>query len=1094
MARVTVREAPPVGTDFTDQVVFGCFFLSGAAGLACGVAWVTRAARVFGSLSEGLRAVAIAALLGLALGSFVLARASRSVSRPLPLVGKLHLALGGLLLLSPSLFLLGELIHGAAYPALLEHTELLFFCRVMAAAPAVAPAAFVLGGVFPLILRQYLVRRERPERCVGRWFGIQTLGAGLGAFVASTFLVPSLGTSVTVYLCGALSFAIGFVVLAFVPNKRAPVGEAAEASAPSPGEEGGASPARGGSRSALGLFYSLCGVVLLVEVFLAYRFLGVLASTTASTEAHVLSLVLLGLGAGAFIGTGPRLGERSAFALGGMQVLTGLFVASVFFLPAEWWREYLVGGDGEAGLQVFVLVLLVPALCAGISFPLAGGLAVGPARSGPVAVGRLRAGHALGGALGAWLVGSLLLPTFGLEWSLKGAAVASVVLGAAVWFFLDGARMRGRELLLAALALAAVYLLPGLGGARLPVDHLASEGDEVVRVHEGREGSLAVLQRGGVRRLEIDRVWRGESRKNHQVMAAHVPMLLHPSPGAVMVVGLGVGETARRFLDYDIDRLDCVESVDGWEEVVRGGFESGWLEDPRVTTWTADGRSLLRHGEADYDVIAVQLGQAFRRGVGAYYSREFYEEASEALREGGLLCQFVPLLFVDTDECAGLIHTFLEVFPDASLWFDAGQLLLVGAKSSPFRIPSERLELTRTNPRVKEDLEWSPWGGPREHLNSPAGFLGSLLMGRSELRELSSGGEVYRDDPPTFEAAVAAGTDPRAEVLIAELIGRHTPAVAESLDESGSLTQADRDRIEALRRSNLSELKLASMGRAGYQAFLGGDHEEARDLLRRALGVNSRNVPLRLYLGDVHQALGRRADALREYRIALSVDPGRIGTHQRLAAAYQADGEDDLALLHLLELYELQPGELDAALAYGRAVFDTGDALRALELLEPHAGASDAELHFQLGRAYNRQEELPKSRQAYLRCLELDGSRVEARVNLGNSYREAGRLSEAIEQYEAAIRIRPSLAVAHYNLSIALSRDKRIDEAIEAGMRALEVKDDFHPMYDHLGTLYYRKGSYGKAIEMYERALEIKPDFANARANLALAREKLGGG
>jgi len=1094
MARVTVREASPAGPDFTDRIVFGCVFLTGAVGLACGVAWITRAARSFGSLSDGLRAVVIAALLGLALGSAVLARASTRASRPLTLLGKLHFALGGLVLLSPSLFLLGELIHGAAYPALRDRPELLFLCRVIAAAPAVAPAAFALGAVLPLVLRQYLVRRETFVRSVGRWIGIHTLGAGVGAFVASTLLVPSLGTSGTVYVSGALSLAIGFVVLAFADDKRAPLAESGGASAPSSGEEGGASPARSGSRSAVVPLFSLCGGVLLAEVLLANRFLTLLASTTASTDAHVLSLVLLGLGAGAFIGASLRLGERSAFVLGGLQVLTGLFFASVFFLSAEWWRENLVGDASQVGLQLCLLVFLVPALCAGFSFPLACGLVTDSTRHASAAVGNLRAGYAFGGALGTWLVGSLLLPSFGLESSLKAAAVASVVLGAAVWILVDGAGGRVRELFLAAIALAAVYLLPGLGGARLPVDHLVSEGDEVVHVHEGRDANLAVLQRGDVRRLEIDRVWRGEGRKNHQVMAAHLPMLLHRSPGDVMVVGLGVGETARRFLDYDIERLDCVESVDGWEDAVRASFESGWLEDPRVTTWTADGRSLLRYGEMDYDVIAVQLGQAFRAGVEAYYSREFYEEACEALREGGLLCQFVPLLFVDTDECAGLIHTFLEVFPDASLWFDSGQLLLVGAKNSPFRIPAERLELTRSNPRVNEDLEWSSWGGPREHLNSPAGFLGSFLMGRSELRRLSSGGEVYHDDPPAFDAAVTAGTNPRAEVLIAELVGRYTPSVADCLDDAGSLTQDDLDHIEDLRRGNLSELRLASVGRAGYQAFLGGEYDEARDLLRRALGVNSRNVPLRLYLGDVQQALGRRADALREYRTALGVDPGRIGTHQRLVAAYEADGRDNLALRHLERLYELQPDELAVALAYGRAVLDAGDAPDALAILEPHAQAADAELHFQLGRAYNGQRNIEKTRRAYLRCIELDASRVEARVNLGNSYRDSGRLSEAIQEYEHAIRTRPSLATAHYNLSVALSRDERIDEAIEAGERALQVKGDFYPMYDHLGTLYYRKGSYRQAVQMYERALEIKPDFANARTNLARAKAKLGDG
>ena len=35
--------------------------------------------------------------------------------------------------------------------------------------------------------------------------------------------------------------------------------------------------------------------------------------------------------------------------------------------------------------------------------------------------------------------------------------------------------------------------------------------------------------------LLIDRLWQGRDRKNHQIMAAHVPALLHPSPRRVPV-------------------------------------------------------------------------------------------------------------------------------------------------------------------------------------------------------------------------------------------------------------------------------------------------------------------------------------------------------------------------------------------------------------------------------------------------------------------------------------------------------------------------------------------------------------------------------
>ena len=36
-------------------------------------------------------------------------------------------------------------------------------------------------------------------------------------------------------------------------------------------------------------------------------------------------------------------------------------------------------------------------------------------------------------------------------------------------------------------------------------------------------------------------------------------MLLHPDPKRVLLVGVGTGQTAARFLLYPIDRLECVD-------------------------------------------------------------------------------------------------------------------------------------------------------------------------------------------------------------------------------------------------------------------------------------------------------------------------------------------------------------------------------------------------------------------------------------------------------------------------------------------------------------------------------------------------------
>ena len=72
-----------------------------------------------------------------------------------------------------------------------------------------------------------------------------------------------------------------------------------------------------------------------------------------------------------------------------------------------------------------------------------------------------------------------------------------------------------------------------------------------------------MLQGETTRRLEIDRWWQGQDRRTHQIMAAHVPMICHPEPQRVLVVGVGAGQTPARFLMYDVDGVDCVDIEPG---------------------------------------------------------------------------------------------------------------------------------------------------------------------------------------------------------------------------------------------------------------------------------------------------------------------------------------------------------------------------------------------------------------------------------------------------------------------------------------------------------------------------------------------------
>ena len=1097
MARVTVRETPTSGANVPDRIAFSCFFLSGLLGLIYEIAWIKKASLVFGSASYALSTVVAVFFGGLALGSFVFGRASAGIDRPLRLYAKLEIALGALALATPTLFALCDLAYGSVYPAAYESFSSMTLLRLALTSIAILPATFLMGATLPLFCRQYVTQATGISRSVGFLYGLNTLGAAVGCFLAGFILLPMLGVNTSIYAAGVLNVGIGVVIWSLARDTRAQGSTQKKTAkhsqgkreASTGGNETAAATAR--QRGVVAFLFFVSGAVILANEILWARFLTLLTRNTVYTYTLTLGVILLGIVIGSWVMARHfDDSEKRAQHFGSVQILTGLSVLLVLLLPASWWRTNLIGADGEAGLLTFGFVLLGPAILSGIAFPLAVRMVVDQPWLASVGVGKMTALNTFGGIVGSLLAGFVMLPTLGLHASVRVTTGASLVLGLAAWFLIDGARDRPKKLFLSAVSLGVWFLLPNAMGTRLPDDFLLKPGDRAIAVAEGRNANLAVLERNGVRILEIDRLWQGEARKTHQIMAAHIPMLVHPSPKDIAVIGLGTGQTASRFLYYDIARLDCVDIESELPGIVREHFDADWLDDSRVRFLAEDGRNYLSYTDQQYDVISVEVGQTFRPGVGSFYTREFYEHARQRLSPDGLLCQFVPIMFLSQDECRGVVNTFIDVFPEASLWYNTGELLLVGTNASSFRISGERLKQAIARPLVNEDLEWAHWGGRRERLNTPDTFLGAYLMGAGGLFKIGEGGEIFRDDLPLLDYSVSGIRAPRDEILITDRIAELVEPVTDVLDSALGL---DLNRIQGMRDANLQDVRGTSIGRAGFGLFATGKYAQAREVLRRALRVSTRNVAIRLYLGDTHMALGRTNDALREYQTALGVDPDRIPTHQRLAQAYEKQDNKLLALRHYQSLSELQPESYDAALAYGRMRIDAGDPAGGIEVLRPWSEREDAELEFQLGRAYYARRNREDARVHYQRCLELAPERVEARVNLGNLYRDLGKTEEAIEEYQLAIRVRPTLIQAHYNLSVAFSREERYDEAIESGQNVLRLDDEFYAGYDHLGTMYYRTGSYKKAVQMYERAIEIKPDFSNAVNNLARAKAKLGG-
>jgi spermidine synthase len=81
-----------------------------------------------------------------------------------------------------------------------------------------------------------------------------------------------------------------------------------------------------------------------------------------------------------------------------------------------------------------------------------------------------------------------------------------------------------------------------------------------------------------------------------------------------------------------------------------------------------DGRRYLAASREPFDVIVSDLFIPWHSSTGNLYARQMYDLVARRLTAGGLFCQWLPLYQLTRQEFDTIVHTFLSVFPQASLW------------------------------------------------------------------------------------------------------------------------------------------------------------------------------------------------------------------------------------------------------------------------------------------------------------------------------------------------------------------------------------------------------------------------------------------
>lgn len=694
------------------------FFLSGFAALLYQVVWQRLLVIFSGADVYSVTIIVAAFMAGLGAGNlsggYLADRLSTRAN--LWLFAAAECAIGAFGLLSKPLYydvLYERLPSLAAFPgvALVLLVSLLW-------------PTFFMGLSLPLLAKALTRTLSTAGRVVGSLYGWNTLGAATGALATTWWLMPRVGMEDALRVGAAINLACALGAAGLAWWLRPATGAAFAAPLPSsdtPRPRGIETTPSALSFRAWACVYAATGFSALALEIIWFRVLGVALKSTAFTFGTLMAVFLTGLGAGAVLGARFVAHSRrpgvTFLALQAVLIVIAAGSVTAFVMLLESGRPaslaaFVAGGEpydvyggvgaireivagrsttGEwAMLRAFlsmygglpIALIGVPTFLMGFSFPyLQKATQVDYARLGQ-RVGLLMTSNIVGSALGAMAAGWVLLPLLGTPAALRIVTAMGGVLAVLMVVHLarDGRRGVAGWAGAGVIALVAAMIAMVPDSARFWAALHGTSRDLVLVAEDGSGVSLLKSEGPALAGQTLVYVnGLGQSwipYGNIHTVLGVLPLLLHPNPEEIALIGLGSGDTAFAAAGRpDVRSVVCIEIMGAQrrtlEEYAAATQDPGvvaLLSDPRIELRVGDGRAYLAHSGRRFDAIEADALRPSTAYSGNLYSREYFELVRSRLKPGGLAVTWAP-----SDRVRA---TFVSVFPHV---LALGRDILVGS-------------------------------------------------------------------------------------------------------------------------------------------------------------------------------------------------------------------------------------------------------------------------------------------------------------------------------------------------------------------------------------------------------------------------------
>jgi len=426
-------------------------------------------------------------------------------------------------------------------------------------------------------------------------------------------------------------------------------------------------------------------MILFLRILIRYNIVN-----TAFFYALIFLISLIGVAIGSMLY--KRISEKPAniyLTLATMQVISGFGAILSMVLITVFAESIYSQLSGTKTFTIlilkqsllFCLLILIPSILNGISFPITGRLYTKRMETVGKNFGRLTSLIFLSMTLGITFTPYVLIPLLGIQLTYFFLSLM-VLLSGIFLIFRDSRLIRGFRLGYA----FSAFLLFIFAIAVLRMYQSGHRDNAADRTLEGSTSSVKALTHEDGSRLVFlngDYYFGTDmNSRKEQVLSAGIPFFIHPQINSALVIGFGTGITGAVLDKFNIGEIMITEI---YPEIVRLSSDifayenNDILTSSRVNIVIDDARSFMIRTSKQFDVITFGADQIMK--FPGRCTTEFYRICRNKITDNGIMCQIIPLNSLSYAEFLALYHSCADVFEHLSFWYlSPSKLLMVSSK------------------------------------------------------------------------------------------------------------------------------------------------------------------------------------------------------------------------------------------------------------------------------------------------------------------------------------------------------------------------------------------------------------------------------